>query len=72
MGVGIFTREIDEELLARRIDLAVHSLKDIPSQIHPELTIAAVPGPLGPAGGVSHRHRKPKEEGADPSPPSRP
>jgi hydroxymethylbilane synthase len=43
VGVGMFTREIDEELLARRIDLAVHSLKDIPSQLHPELTIAAVP-----------------------------
>jgi len=43
IGVGIFTREIDEELLAGRVDLAVHSLKDIPSQLHPDLTIAAVP-----------------------------
>ncbi len=43
IGVGIFTREIDEELLSRRIDLAVHSLKDIPSELHPELTIACVP-----------------------------
>src|SRR5262245_57117754 len=43
VGVGMFTREIDEELLASRIDLAVHSLKDIPSQLPPSLTIAAVP-----------------------------
>ena len=43
VGVGMFTREIDEELVAGRVDLAVHSLKDIPSQLPPELTIAAVP-----------------------------
>jgi hydroxymethylbilane synthase len=43
IGVGIFTREIDEELLSGRIDLAVHSMKDLPSEIHPDLAIAAVP-----------------------------
>jgi hydroxymethylbilane synthase len=43
IGVGIFTKEIDEELLAGRVDLAVHSMKDIPSETHPELTIACVP-----------------------------
>ncbi len=43
IGVGIFTKEIDEQLLDGRIDLGVHSMKDIPSQLHPALAIAAVP-----------------------------
>ena len=43
MGVGIFTAELDRALLEKRIDLAVHSLKDVPSALHPELSIAAVP-----------------------------
>ena len=29
---GMFTREIEKELLARRIDVAVHSAKDLPSE----------------------------------------
>src|SRR5262249_54135012 len=43
IGVGIFTRELDEALLRSDIDLAVHSLKDVPSEIHPDLLIGAVP-----------------------------
>ena len=43
MGIGIFTAELDNALLERRIDFAVHSLKDVPSTLHPELAIAAVP-----------------------------
>lgn len=39
---GIFTREIDEALLDRRIDLSVHSLKDLPTQIPENLTIRAI------------------------------
>ncbi len=42
-GTGIFTKEIQRELLAGRIDLAVHSLKDLPTEIVPGLTLAAVP-----------------------------
>lgn len=40
---ALFTKEIEEALLEGRIDLAVHSLKDMPAQIDPRLTIAAVP-----------------------------
>jgi len=40
---GIFTRAIESELLAGRIDIAVHSLKDLPLAQPAGLTIAAVP-----------------------------
>ena len=40
---GMFTKEIEEALLARRIDLAVHSLKDLPTELAPQFTIGAVP-----------------------------
>jgi|SRR5579883_386210 hydroxymethylbilane synthase len=40
---GMFTREIEEALLNGRIDLAVHSLKDLPTELDPAFTIAATP-----------------------------
>jgi hydroxymethylbilane synthase len=40
---GDFTRELDEALLADRIDVAVHSLKDVPAGIPSGLVLAAVP-----------------------------
>ena len=48
IGSGIFTREIDEALIEGRIDVAVHSLKDVPSEIDPRLALAAVPGRENP------------------------
>ncbi|MCX8045215.1 MAG: hydroxymethylbilane synthase [Desulfobacterota bacterium] len=39
---GIFTKELERELAAGRIDIAVHSLKDLPTLLHPELCLAAV------------------------------
>ncbi len=38
---GFFTREIEERLLASDIDLAVHSLKDLPTESHPDLCVGA-------------------------------
>jgi hydroxymethylbilane synthase len=42
-GRGVFTTEIQRELLEGRIDLAVHSLKDLPTDEMPGLLLAAVP-----------------------------
>lgn len=41
-GKGFFTKEIEEALLARQIDLAVHSLKDLPTEMTPGLEVAAL------------------------------
>jgi hydroxymethylbilane synthase len=41
-GKGVFTKELEEALLDQRIDIAVHSLKDLPTIIPDDLTIAAV------------------------------
>lgn len=40
---GLFTKEIEDALLARHIDLAVHSMKDLPTELPEGLKIAAVP-----------------------------
>jgi len=42
-GKGVFTREIEEALLRKDIDIAVHSMKDLPTELPAGLAIAAVP-----------------------------
>ena len=40
---GIFTKELDIALLQRKIDFAVHSLKDLPTKLTEGVEIAAIP-----------------------------
>lgn len=39
---GMFTKEIEEALLDQRVDLAVHSLKDLPTELDPAFALAAI------------------------------
>jgi hydroxymethylbilane synthase len=47
-GKGIFIKEIEEALAEGRIDLAVHSLKDLPTELDPRFILAAIPPRVDP------------------------
>lgn len=65
LGTGIFVKEIQRALLDGRIDLAVHSLKDLPTDPTPGLIVAAIPPRADPRdalvgstlGGLAHGAR---------------
>ena len=58
-GFGVFTKAIQNALIGHRADVAVHSLKDLPTLPEDRLTLAAVP-PRGPTGDafVSTKYRR--------------
>ena len=41
-GKGAFVKEIDDRVLSGEADVAVHSLKDLPTKMHPDLLVAAI------------------------------
>ena len=41
-GKGLFVKELDRALLEGRVDITVHSLKDMPMELHPSRPIVAV------------------------------
>ena len=45
---GLFTKELEEALLAGEVDVAVHSLKDLPTELHPRLALGCVPSRADP------------------------
>jgi hydroxymethylbilane synthase len=61
---GLFTKEIEEALLAGTIDLAVHSLKDMPTELPAGLTLAAIPEREDPRDALVGRTLPNLEKGA--------
>lgn len=57
-GKGVFTKEIEDALLANEIDLAVHSMKDLPTELGAGLTVAAVPAREDPRDVLASRGAK--------------
>ncbi|NPA90897.1 MAG: hydroxymethylbilane synthase [Chloroflexi bacterium] len=55
-GKGLFTQELEDALRAGEIDLAVHSLKDLPTEMPEDLTLAAVPPREDPHDVLVSRH----------------
>jgi len=54
-GKGLFVKEIEEALIRKEIDLAVHSMKDMPSEIPEPLHLAAIPRREDPRDAVISR-----------------
>lgn len=57
-GKGLFTKEIDEALLAGRVDAAVHSMKDIPFQLPHGIVFGAIPEREDPRDALISKGRK--------------
>lgn len=55
-GKGLFIKEIEDALLACRVDIAVHSMKDMPSELPAGLCIGAVPEREMPGDVLISRH----------------
>lgn len=55
-GKGVFVKEIEDKLLAGEIDLAVHSMKDLPTEFPDGLKIGAIPERVDPRDVFISRH----------------
>jgi hydroxymethylbilane synthase len=58
-GKGLFVKEIEEALLSGEIDLAVHSMKDVPTELPPGLDLLCIPAREDPRDALISRHGVP-------------
>lgn len=58
-GQGVFVKELEAALLRNEIDFAVHSLKDVPADLAPGLTLAAIPARADPRDALVSRSGAP-------------
>lgn len=56
-GKGLFIKEIEEALLAKEIDFAVHSLKDVPYEVEEPFEICAIPTRQDPRDVLITKHK---------------
>ncbi|WP_437958970.1 hydroxymethylbilane synthase [Sorangium sp. So ce119] len=61
-GKGLFIKELEEALLDRRADFAVHSIKDVPAEIAPSLCLACIPAREDPRDALVTRSGAPLAE----------
>ncbi|WP_433934696.1 hydroxymethylbilane synthase [Sorangium cellulosum] len=61
-GKGLFIKELEEALLDRRADFAVHSIKDVPAEIAPALCLACIPAREDPRDALVTRSGAPLAE----------
>jgi len=61
-GKGLFVKEIEEALLEGRVDLAVHSMKDVPAQLPDRLFLAAFPEREDPLDALISAHGRTLDE----------
>ena len=61
--VGEFSSELEKRLLKKEIDAAVHSAKDLPTQILPDLRVAAYPERADPRDALIRKRTEPEKPG---------